>query len=189
MRRQAVAAIRMLIALTVACGVIYPLAVTGIAQVASNDRANGSFVEVDGEAVGSSLIGQAFEGDEWFHARPDAFDPAASAAANLGPSNPDLGTAAQEAAGAVRKAEGLATDTPLPVDAVTTSGSGLDPDISPAYAQLQAARVAQARGISTDAVLKLIDENTKGRTWGILGEPRVNVLLLNLALERIASKE
>lgn len=188
MRRQTVAAIRMLVALTVVCGLIYPLVVTGIAQVVSKDRANGSLLESGGDVVGSSLIGQAFDGDQWFHARPDAFDPTASGASNLGPSNPDLGTAAQDAADSVRKVEGIGADTSLPVDAVTTSGSGLDPDISPAYARLQAARVAQARGLSTEQVLRLIEDNTKGRTWGILGEPRVNVLLLNLALDQLASQ-
>jgi potassium-transporting ATPase KdpC subunit len=188
MRRQMVAAIRMLVAMTVVCGVIYPLAVTGIAQLVSRDRANGSLVELDGTIVGSSLIGQAFDGREWFHGRPDGYDPTASGASNLGPSNPALGTAAMDAADAARAAEGLRADASLPVDAVTTSGSGLDPDISPAFARLQASRVAQARGLSREQVLQLIDERTKGRTWGILGEPRVNVLLLNLALERLASQ-
>jgi K+-transporting ATPase ATPase C chain len=187
MRRQWIAAIRMMVALTVVCGLIYPLAVTAISQLALKGPANGSLVERNGRVVGSSLIGQAFKGDQWFQGRPDGYDPKATGGSNLGPSNPALGKAVQEAADAVRKTEGLAQGVPLPVDAVTTSFSGLDPDISPQYAALQVPRIAKARGLTTTQVQQLIDEHTEGRTWGILGEPRVNVLLLNLALEQIAS--
>lgn len=187
MRRQTVAALRMMVVLTLVFGVLYPLAVTGIAQLTSRGRADGSLLSVDGRVVGSSLIGQVFAGDGWFHGRPDAFDPRASGPSNLGPSNPALGEGAAKAAAAVRAAEGLSAGALLPVDAVTTSGSGLDPDISPAYARLQAPRVARVRGLPIERVQSLIEEQTAGRTWGILGEPRVNVLLLNLALERLAS--
>ena len=188
MRRQWVAALRMLVVLTVVTGIVYPLAVTGVAQLTMKNRANGSLVkDMGGSVVGSSLIGQSFEGDKWFQGRFDTYDPKATAPSNLGPSNPDLGTEAQTNAAAVRKANGLASDVPLPIDAVTSSGSSLDPDISVAYAQLQAPRVAKARGLDLNTVLQLIDQQTSGRTFGILGEPRVNVLMLNLALERLAS--
>ena len=188
MRRQWVAALRMLVVLTVVTGIVYPLAVTGVAQLTMKNRANGSLVkDMGGSVVGSSLIGQSFEGDTWFQGRFDTYDPKATAPSNLGPSNPDLGTEAKTNADAVRKANGLASDVPLPIDAVTSSGSSLDPDISVAYAQLQAPRVAKARGLDLNTVLQLIDQQTSGRTFGILGEPRVNVLMLNLALERLAS--
>ena len=188
MRRQWVAGLRMVVALTIAAGVIYPLVVLGVAQLTMKGRANGSLVtDEKGDVVGSSLIGQAFTGDRWFQGRPDTYDPTATAPSNLGPSNPDLGTEASTNADAVRKENDLSPTTPLPVDAVTSSGSSLDPDISVAYAGLQAPRVAQANGLEVAAVLRLIDDHTSGRTLGILGEPRVNVLMLNLALERLAS--
>lgn len=187
MRRQFVAALRMLVVLTIVTGVIYPLAVTGIAQLTMRSRADGSLVSAEGREVGSSLIGQAFNGDQWFQGRPDAYDPTTSGASNLGPSNPDLAAAAKHAAATVRAQNGLSDQTPLPVDAVTTSASGLDPDISPAYAQLQAARVARVRGLALAQVRSLIDRHTTGRSLGFLGEPTVNVLELNVALERLAS--
>jgi potassium-transporting ATPase KdpC subunit len=188
MRRQWVAGLRMVVALTIAVGVIYPLAVLGVAQLTMKGQANGSLVtEPDGSVVGSSLIGQAFTGDRWFQGRPDTDDPTATGPSNLGPSNPDLGTEASANAAAVRTENDLSPSTPLPVDAVTSSGSGIDPDISVAYATLQAPRVAQANGLQVDAVMQLIDRQTAGRTFGILGEPRVNVLMLNLAVERLAS--
>jgi potassium-transporting ATPase KdpC subunit len=185
MIRSILTSLRMLVVVTIVVGVLYPLAVWGIGQVAFSSRADGSLVVVDGEPVGSSLIGQSFEGPEWFVGRPDAFDPAASAPSNLGPSNPALGDAVRERLDAVTAADDPAGS--VPVDAVTGSGSGLDPHISPAYARLQAARVAAARGLPVSDVLALIDAHTEGRTWGFLGEPRVNVLLLNLALEGLAS--
>ena len=188
MRRQWVAALRMLVVLTVVTGVVYPLAVTVVAQLTMKSRANGSLVkDGNGAIVGSSLIGQTFTGATWFQGRFDTDDPTATAPSNLGPSNPALHKEATTNADAVRKANSLAPNVPLPIDAVTSSGSSLDPDISPAYARLQAPRVAAANGLSVDVVLQLISDQTAGRTFGILGEPRVNVLLLNLALERLAS--
>jgi K+-transporting ATPase ATPase C chain len=187
MRRQWIAALRMLLVLTVVTGILYPLAVTAVSQLTMRSKANGSLVSADGRDVGSSLIGQSWTGDQWFHGRPDTDDPKATGASNLGPSNPDLGKVSRDNAAAVRKENQLPQDASLPIDAVTGSGSGIDPDISPAYAKLQAPRVAQARGLSVDAVMQLIDQQTTGRTWGVLGEPRVNVLLLNLALEQLAS--
>ena len=185
MLRSVLTSLRMLLVVTILVGVLYPLVVWGIGQVAFSSRADGSLVFVDGKPVGSSLIGQSFEGSEWFVGRPDAFDPSASAPSNLGPSNPALGDAVRERLDAVTVADDPAAS--VPVDAVTGSGSGLDPHISPAYARLQAARVASSRGLPVSDVLALIDAHTEGRTWGFLGEPRVNVLLLNLALEGLAS--
>ncbi len=179
-RRQFLAGVRVLLVLTVLLGVLYPLAVTGLAQVTMPGRANGSLVRSEDQAVGSALIGQEFAGPEWFHGRPDAFDPTASGATNLGPSNEELAEAVRAAAGEVARTEGWAGL--IPADAVSGSGSGLDPHISPEYARLQAPRVATARGLEAEQVLALIDRFTEGRTLGFLGEPRVNVLLLNLAL-------
>ena len=179
-RRQVFAAVRVLVALTVLLGVLYPLAVTGLAQVAMPGRANGSLVRSGDQVVGSSLIGQEFFGSEWFHGRPDAFDPTASGATHLGPSNDLLAAALQDAGDQIARFENRTG--PLPADAVTGSGSGLDPHISPEYARLQAPRVAAARGLEGEEVLALVARFTEGRTLGFLGEPRVNVLLLNLAL-------
>ena len=186
MRRQLLAAIRMLVILTMVLGVIYPLAVTGISQLTMSNRANGSLVSSDGSVVGSELLAQAFEGNQWFQPRHGSYDPTASGASNLGPNNPDLIDTVTSAADAVRQRNGVEAGTRIPADAVTTSGSNLDPDISPAYAKLQAPRVATARGLAVRDVLDLIDRQTAGRTFGFLGDPRVNVLLLNLALERLA---
>lgn len=186
MRRSLIAALRMLLVLTVLLGFVYPLVLTGIGQGLFNERADGSFARSNGSIVGSELIGQSFEGAEWFVGRPDAYDPAASAPSNLGPSNPDLGTAVRDNVSAVDQAD--APSEAIPVDAVTSSASGLDPHISPAYADLQAPRVAEARNLDLDEVLALIDQHTEGRTFGFLGEPRVNVLQLNLALEGLASE-
>ncbi len=180
MRRQVFAAIRVLLVLTVLFGVLYPMAVTGIAGLVMPGPAGGSLVRSGGAVVGSSLLGQPFTGPEWFHGRPDSFDPAASGATNLGPSNARLVDAVRLAAEEVARDERWAG--PLPADAVSGSGSGLDPHISPEYARLQAPRVAAARGLSQEEVLALVDRLTAGRTLGFLGEPRVNVLLLNLAL-------
>jgi potassium-transporting ATPase KdpC subunit len=186
MRRHLLVGLRMLLILTVVLGVIYPLAVTGIAQLTMSHRANGSLVDADGTVVGSALLAQAFDGDKWFHPRPGSYDPTASGASNLGPNNPDLIDAVKSAIAEMRKQDGITDGTPLPADAVTTSGSNLDPDISPAYAKLQASRVAAARGIPLQDILDLIDRQTAGRTFGFMGDPRVNVLLLNLALEHLA---
>jgi K+-transporting ATPase ATPase C chain len=173
----------MLVVLTVVVGLLYPLAVWGIGRVAFADRADGSLVDRGGAVVGSSLIGQAFEGPAWFVGRPDAYDPAASAPSNLGPTNPELGAAVAERVEAIRAADGGAQ---VPVDAVTASASGLDPHIGPAYARLQAPRVAEARGLELETVMALIEEHMSGRTFGFLGEPRVNVLELNIALDELA---
>ena len=195
--RQTWAGLRVLLVLTVLLGFVYPLAVTGIAQVAFPWQAQGSLVSSTGErvtsrddAAGSLLIGQGFDGPEWFHPRPsaagDGYDTLASAGSNLGPFNADLLAAIEERRTAVADAEGI-DPADVPVDALTASGSGLDPDISPEYAQLQVARVARERGLSPDEIRELVDDATVGRDLGVLGEPRVNVLHLNLALHTMAS--
>ena len=173
--------------LTVVLGVVYPLASTAIAQVAFHDKANGSLIERDGQVVGSSLIGQTFTAPEYFHPRPSAagagYDGSASSGSNLGPLNPDLLAAVDERVAAYRAENGLDPSMPVPVDAVTASGSGLDPHISVANARLQASRVARARGLAVDVVLAQVDDHTDGRSLWVLGEPGVNVLELNLALD------
>ena len=185
--RQLAPAVIGVLAFTLLCGVVYPLVVTGIAQVAFHDKANGSLIKVDGQVVGSSLIGQQFSDAKYFHPRPSAagtgYDGLASSASNLGPTNPDLLKAVDDRVAAYRQENGLPASQLVPVDAVTTSGSGLDPDISVANARLQTARVAAARGMSEADVAKLVDAHTSGRQWAIFGEPGVNVLELNLALD------
>ena len=183
--RPALVAIALFTALT---GIVYPLFVTGIAQVAFADAADGSEVVVDGRVVGSSLVAQPFDGDQWFHPRPSAVDhdAAASGGANLGPTNPELLAQIDAFADEYRRRNQLAAGTPVPIDAVTMSGSGLDPHISPRNARLQAARVARARGLGREDVLALVAGHTESRTAGILGEPRVNVVDLNATLERLA---
>jgi K+-transporting ATPase ATPase C chain len=186
-RRQLVPAVVAFLVFTAMTGVAYPLAVTGVAQVAFPGRADGSLVERDGVVVGSRLIGQPFTGARYFHPRPSAagegYDAMSSSASNLGPTNADLLSAVEERVAAYRSANGLPADESVPVDAVTSSGSGLDPHISPANARLQAPRVARARGLPLDDVLMLVDEHTEGRSLGVLGEAGVNVLELNLALD------
>jgi potassium-transporting ATPase KdpC subunit len=182
------------VVLTVALGLVYPIVFTGLAQVAFPGRADGSLVRRDGEVVGSRLAAQAFTKPQYFHPRPSATAPEYNAAgttfANLGPTNPDLAKAVRERATAILKLEGPynpgLTIGDIPVDAVTTSASGIDPHISPANARLQSARVAKVRGLSVDRVAQLVDDNTDGRFLGIFGEPGVNVLELNLALDREA---
>lgn len=182
--RQSVAGLRVLLVLTVLTGLLYPLAVFGVGRLVP-DRADGSMIEVDGEVVGSRLLGQPFDGDEWFLPRPSAagegYDPLASGASNLGPENADLLDAVERRRAEVAAREGV-DETLVPRDAVTASASGLDPHISPAYADLQVARVARARGLDEDTVRRLVAEATTGRELGVLGEPRVNVLELNAAL-------
>lgn len=185
MRRQLIPAIRMFLVLTVVCGIIYPLVVTGIAQLTMSRKADGSLITANGRVVGSSLIGQSFTGAQWFHGRPDPFDPTASGATNLGPTSTKLISQDRAAVAAFTRA---GAKWPLPADAISGSGSGLDPDISPAYARLQAPAVAGARGLAVSQVLSLIDAQTQGRMFGFLGDPHVNVLELNLALEQLASK-
>ncbi len=183
MLRQTLAGLAVLLAFTVVFGLGYPLLMTGVGQLAFHDQANGSMVQADGRDVGSSLIGQEFTGAEWFHSRPSAsaYDALASGGTNLGPNSPDLLKAVQKARAKIALQNGV-SPSEVPPDAVTSSGSGLDPHISPAYADLQVARVAQARGMSVADVQKLVDDHTQGRILGFLGEPRVNVLELNLAL-------
>jgi K+-transporting ATPase ATPase C chain len=175
--------------LTVLCGIAYPLLTTGLGQVLFADQANGSLLrDSSGNVIGSSLIAQSFTNPEYFHPRPsvagtNGYDPTSSGASNLGPTNPTLLDTVSDRAAAYRQENGLPNDTPLPADAITASASGLDPDISPANASLQIARVANARGLSSDQVQSVVNQCTRGRTLGILGEPRVNVLQLNRALD------
>jgi K+-transporting ATPase ATPase C chain len=182
-------AVLMTLVLTVLLGVAYPLAMTGISQVLFPSQANGSLVrDAHGNVIGSAILAQNFSKPQYFHPRPsaagiDGFDPTNSGGSNLGPTNQKLIDTVRDRTDAYRTENGLAADTLVPVDAVTTSASGLDPDISPANALLQASRVARARGLSEDQVRCLVDQYTQGRTFGILGEPRVNVLELNLALD------
>ena len=190
MRRQLVTGLLMTIALTLVLGIAYPLVVTGVSQVAFNKRADGSFVEnADGKVVGSSLIGQSFTKPEYFHPRPsaagDGYDGLASSASNLGPSSTKLLDGVRQRVEEYRKENGLSPRVHVPVDAVTASGSGLDPDISVANARIQALRVAQARGMPVDQVLRLVAGHTQSRPLGILGEKAVDVLTLNLALDRL----
>jgi K+-transporting ATPase ATPase C chain len=190
MRRQLLPALRMLLLLTVLTGIVYPLAVTAIAQVGFHDAANGSVVEAGGEVVGSRWIGQDFTEAGYFHPRPSAvgYDPTLSGGSNLGPTNPDLLAAIGERAAAYREENHLDPAVLVPIDAVTASSSGLDPHISVANARIQASRVAAARGLPLDVVLRLVDDNTDGRSLGFLGEPGVNVLMLNLALDGAGSR-
>ena len=168
------------------CGV-YPLLVWGLAQGLFPAKADGSMIIRKGGVVGSALIGQGFVGPQYFHPRPSAagqgYDAASSGGSNLGPLSRKLVDAVGERVAAYRAENGLAPDTLVPADAVTASGSGLDPHISPQNTMLQAPRVAKARGVSEDWVRKKIEAHTEGRIFGILGEPRVNVLLLNLDLD------
>ncbi len=186
--RQAWVALRLLVVMTLVLGVAYPVLVWGVGRVVPG-TADGSFVTTrSGSVVGSALIGQSFDGPTWFHPRPsaagDGYDASSSGGSNLAMDNPEQVKAVRERTAAVVAADG--TDpSAIPPDAVTASGSGLDPDISPAYAYLQVARVATARGLDPDAVRRLVDDHVVGRMLGFLGEPRVNVLELNLALEQM----
>jgi len=169
---------------TVLFGVIYPLAVTGLSQVFFHDRANGQLLEKDGKLIGSSIIGQAFTGAKYFHSRPSAagtgYDPTASGGSNLGPTNKAL---VDRVNGDVQRLHAENPPVPIPVDLVTTSGSGLDPHISPAAAEFQIPRVARERHISETELRAIVSRHTEGRQFGFLGEPRVNVLELNLDLD------
>jgi K+-transporting ATPase ATPase C chain len=192
--RTHLAALRMLLVFTVITGIAYPLLVTGVAQAAFSGQANGSLVKQNGKTVGSSLIGQNFNivkngkdtgkpDPQWFQPRPSAggYDPTVSGASNLGPNNTDLIKTIKERKAAVAAFDGVSPDS-VPADAVTASGSGLDPAISKAYAYEQVTRVAKARGLDTATVNKLVADNTHSRALGFLGEEYVNVVELNLAL-------
>jgi K+-transporting ATPase ATPase C chain len=189
MRRQLLPALRIVLVFTVLLGLAYPLIITGIAQGLWSDKADGSLVKVSGKVVGSKLLGQAFTEAKYFHPRPSAagsgYDGAASGASNLGPTNPVLLDDVKKAAAAYRKQNSLAPGATVPIDAVTSSGSGLDPGISVANARLQGARVADARGLTKAQVLQAIDDHTQDRQLGVLGEKWVNVLELNLALDKL----
>ncbi len=204
MRRQLLPSLVIVLVFTFITGIAYPLLVTGFAQVLFHDKANGSLVKVDGKAVGSRLIGQMFTKPEYFHPRPssagDGYDGSQSLGSNLGPTNdkllygqaddpstPDVDESYQgieQRAAAYRQENRLAATAPVPVDAVTGSASGLDPHISVANAHLQAPRVAQARNLPLERVMTLIDKHTDPRALGFLGEPGVNVLALNVDLDR-----
>ncbi|MGA7630883.1 MAG: potassium-transporting ATPase subunit KdpC [Terriglobales bacterium] len=186
MKKNLITAVLMTIATTVLLGIVYPLLVTGVAQIIFPKQANGGLIHgKDGVLVGSRLIGQPFSGPGYFHSRPSAagaagYDASASSGSNLGPTNAQLITRVN---GDVAKLQAENPGTPIPVDLVTTSGSGLDPNITPAAAQFQIRRVAGERKISESEVARLVLENSENRQWGFLGEARVNVLELNLALD------
>jgi K+-transporting ATPase ATPase C chain len=180
-------ALVVLAALTLVTGIAYPLIVTAIGQAAFPAPANGSLILRDGRPVGSKLIGQSFDDPAYFWGRlsatgPSAYNAGASSGSNYGPLNPALREAAEARLAALREADPNST-APIPVDLVTASGSGLDPHVTPAAALYQVPRVARARGLDEDEVRRLVEEHIEGRTLGVLGEPRVNVLRLNLALE------
>jgi K+-transporting ATPase ATPase C chain len=201
MLREVRPAIVFIVALTLITGLIYPLAMTGIAGVIFPYRAQGSMIERDGKVVGSELIGQEFTSEKYFHGRPSAtvapdpndstktvpapYNAANSGGSNLGPTNKAL---IERVQGDVDKLKQENPSAPVPIDLVTTSGGGLDPHISPAAALFQVPRVAKARNLPEDQVRKLVDDNTEGRMLDLLGEPRVNVLALNLALDRAVAR-
>ena len=184
MRRQLLPALRVLLVLTMLCGIAYPLVVTGIAQVAFPDKANGQLIARDGKAVGSRIIGQGFSSPGYFRSRPSAtsvpYDAANSGGSNLGPTNRTLIDAVRANVDAARAEN---PGVPVPIDLVTTSASGFDPHLSPAAADFQVPRVARERGASEAQIRSVVAAHTEGRTFGFLGEPRVNVLELNLALD------
>jgi len=194
--KDIVRSVVVIVVATVFFGLLYPAVMVGFAHVTFTNKSEGSLISRNGVVIGSRLAAQDFTSPRYFHERPSATSPAYNAGAttflNYGPTNADLSKLVSDDAKAILKLEGPynpgLTIHDIPVDAVTTSGSGIDPDISPMYAQLQAHRVASIRGVSLATVQKLIDENTDGRSWGIFGEPGVNVLELNLALDSLGGK-
>ena len=185
-------ALRAVVVLALLTGLAYPLLMTGIAQLTMPGKADGSLIRLDGKVVGSSSIGQVWEGEEWFHGRPSAidYDASTSSGSNLGPNSQELSDLIADRADAILKLEGPfnpgLTIADIPVDLLTASASGLDPHISVSAAELQAPRIAEVRGLSLEQVRSLIDQNTEGKALGFLGEERVNVLELNLALAQAA---
>jgi K+-transporting ATPase ATPase C chain len=185
MKKNLVTAVLMTLATTILLGIIYPLVVTGIARVVFPDKANGQLIQRDGKTVGSRIIGQPFTGPGYFHSRPSAagtngYDAANSAGSNLGPTNKALIDRVKQSTDSLQAEN---PGKPVPVDLVTTSASGLDPEITPASADFQAPRVARERGMSADQMRQLVAKHTAGRQWQLLGEPRINVLELNLDLD------
>lgn len=185
MKKQLLTAVLMTMVTTVLLGLVYPLIITGIAQLLFPAKANGSLLQKDGKTIGSRLIGQPFTGPGYFHSRPSAageagYDPMASGGSNLGPTNQKLISRVEAD---VARLEAENPKAPVPVDLITTSGSGLDPDISPAAVEFQISRVARERNLSPEEVRRLVEQHTTPRDLGLLGEPRVNVLELNLALD------
>jgi potassium-transporting ATPase KdpC subunit len=187
MRRSITTAVLYTIVGTILLGIVYPYAVTGIAQLLFRDKANGQLINRDGKLVGSGILGQAFTSPAYFHSRPSAagtgYDASSSSGSNYAPTNKKL---VSRVAGDVASAQADHSDALVPIDLVTTSASGLDPDITPAAASFQVARIANLRHLSEDAVRQIVARHTLNRQLGILGEPRVNVLQLNLDLDRIA---
>jgi potassium-transporting ATPase KdpC subunit len=189
MWQQLIPALRMMIVMTVLLGIGYPMAVTGLAQILFRDKANGSLKIENGQVIGSSLIGQNFTKPEYFHPRPsaagnDGYDSTSSGGSNLGPTSQKLADRVKASIDKFRQ-ENPDYTGPVPADLVTASASGLDPHISPASAQAQVARVAKARGMSPDQVTALVAAHTENPDWGLFGEPRVNVLELNLDLDKM----
>ena len=186
MKRNLLIAVWFTLVTTVIFGILYPLAITGLAQVLFPERANGQLIERNGKVIGSRIIGQAFTGPGYFHSRPSSagtgYDPTFSSGSNLAPTNKIL---IERVKGDVQKLQGENPTASIPVDLVTTSGSGLDPDISPAAAEFQIPRVSRSRGMREDDVRTLVQKHTKGRDLGFLGEPRVNVMELNLELDSL----
>jgi K+-transporting ATPase ATPase C chain len=186
MKKELILAVRFTLVTTLVFGLLYPLGLTGLSKIFFPKQADGSLIEKNDRVVGSKLIGQSFSADKYFHSRPSAagtgYDASSSSASNLAPTNQAL---VDRVKSDIAKLQQENPGVPIPVDLVTSSGSGLDPEISPAAADFQVPRVAKARGISVDAVKALVAHHTQARTWGIFGEPRVNVLELNLDLDSL----